>query len=82
MLYGLHFIMSDSVGTSIDVFNSGIQNLRSVVALGTLTLSPSNLVLHEFEDYLNTKYKRVMNGSETDDAIKSFLQVCKVVCII
>ncbi|KAK7102049.1 uncharacterized protein [Littorina saxatilis] len=71
--YGLHFIMSDSVSTNTDVFDSGGVENGQNIALGSLTLSPSSIVFQEFETYLNKKYQDVKDGREQDQAIKAFL---------
>ncbi|XP_076447686.1 uncharacterized protein LOC143284661 [Babylonia areolata] len=75
---GLHFIMSDSVSTNTDVFESGRLESGLNIALGSLTLAPSSVVLQDFEKYLNEKYRDVKAGKVQDDVIKAFLEESKL----
>nr|KAG5699497.1 hypothetical protein BaRGS_020056 [Batillaria attramentaria] len=75
-LFGFHFIMSDSVSTNTEVFNSGSGESTDFknIALGSLTLVPSSVHLQDFEDYLNKKYRDVQDGIVRDPQIESWLQ--------
>ncbi|KAL8604320.1 hypothetical protein ACOMHN_028083 [Nucella lapillus] len=72
--FGFHFILSDSVSTNTDVFDSGRLDSGANIALGSLTLAPSSVILRDFEAYLNRKYRDVKEGRVQDDVIKSYLK--------
>ena len=79
--YGFHFIMSDGVSTNHGVFDSGrMDNVN--IAQGSLTLAASSIVLSDFENYLNQKYRDVSEGKVKDDIIKSYLDVSSVIGVV
>jgi hypothetical protein len=76
---GFHFIMSDSVSANSDVFEAGKfcppQQSCVNIALGSLIMSPSSVVLQDFVDYLNKKYRDVKAGRVTDRVIHEYVSV-------
>ena len=73
---GLHFLLSDGVSTSLEVFESGRLDDQAVnIAQGSLTMAPSHLVLRHFQTFLNDLYRDVKNGVVVDDVIKAYVDV-------